>query len=75
MTDFFSFHEITGDEIRKEISKLDGSKATLVGDIPAEMVKSAADIHVSFLTKTISSSIRNGCFPDKLKAAEVTPIV
>ena len=75
VTDFFSFHKITGDEIRKEISKLDGSKATLVGDIPAEMVKSATDIHVSFLTKTISSSIRNGCFPDKLKAAEVTPIV
>ena len=25
VTDFFSFHEITEDEIRKEISKLDGS--------------------------------------------------
>ena len=50
------------------------SKATLVGDIPVEMVKSATDIHVSLLTKMINSSIRNGCFPDKLKAAEVTVI-
>ena len=74
VTDLFSFHEITEDEIRKEISKLDGSKATPVGDIPAEMLKSTTDVHVSLLTKIINSSIRNGCFPDELKAAEVTPI-
>ena len=75
MTDLFSFHEITEDEIRKEISKLDGSKATPVGDIPAEILKSTTDVHVSLLTKIISSSIRNGCFPDELKAAEVTQIL
>ena len=65
VTDFFSFHEITEDEIRK-----DGSKATPVGDIPAEMLKSAIDVHVSLLTKIINSSIRNGCFPYDLKAEE-----
>ena len=74
VTDLFSFHGITEDETRKEISKLDGSKATPVGDIPAEMLKSTIDVHVSLLTKIINSSIRNGCFPDELKAAEVTPI-
>ena len=57
VTDLFSFHEITEDEIRKEISKLDGSKATPVGDIPAEMLKSTTDVHVSHLTKIINSSI------------------
>ena len=30
VTDFFSFYEITEHEIRKKISKLDGSKATPV---------------------------------------------
>ena len=74
MTGLFSFHEKTKDEIRKEISKLDGSKATPVGDIPAEMLKSTVDVHVSLLTKIINLSIQNGCFPDELKAAEVTPI-
>ena len=64
VTDLFSFHEITEDEIRKEISKVDGSKASPVGDIPAEMLKSTIDVHVSLLTKIINSSIRNGCFPD-----------
>ena len=74
VTDLFSFHEITEDEIRKEISKLDGSKATPVGDIPAEMLKSTIDVHVSLLTKIINLCIRNGCFPDEMKAAEATPI-
>ena len=73
MTDLFSFHKITEDEIRKEISKLVGSKATPIDDIPAEMLKSTTDVHASLLTKIIDSSLRNGCFPDQLKAAEVTP--
>ena len=74
VTDLFSFHEITEDETQKEISKLDGSKTTPVGDIPAKMLKSAIDVHVSLPTKTINLSIRNGCFPDEMKAAEVIPI-
>ena len=74
VADLFSLHEISEDEIRKEISKLDGSKATPVGDVPAEMLKSIIDVHVSLLTKIMNSYIRNGCFPDELKAAEVTTI-
>ena len=74
VTDLFPFYEITGVKIRKEISKLDDFKAIPAGDIPAEMLKSTTDVHVFFLTKIINSSIRNGCFPDELKAAEVTPI-
>ena len=38
------------------------------------MLKSSTDVHVSLLTKMINLSIRNGCFPDELKAAEVTAI-
>ena len=76
VTGLFSFHEITEDDFRKEISKLDVSKATPVGDIRrySEMLKSTTHVHVSLLTKIINSSFRNGCFPDELKAAEVTPI-
>ena len=36
------------------------------------MLKSTIDVHVSLLRKIINSSIRNGWFPDELKAAEVT---
>ena len=62
MTDLFSFHEITEDEIRKEVSKLVGSKVTPVGDILAEMLTSTIDIHVSLLTKIINSSIEMDVF-------------
>ena len=41
-----------------------------MGDIPAGMLKSASDI----LTEIINLSLRNGYFPDFLKAAEVSPI-
>ena len=44
------------------------------GDVPAEMLKSTIDVHVSLLTKIINSSIQNGRFPEELKAAEVTLI-
>ena len=74
VADLCSFHEVTEDEIRKETLKLGSSKSNLVGDIPAEMLKSTVDVQVSLLTKITNSSLRNGCFPDKLKAAEVTPI-
>ena len=37
------------------------------------MLKSTIDVHGSLLTKIVNSSIRNGCFPDELEAAEVTP--
>ena len=40
----------------------------------SEMLKSTNDANVSLLTKIVNSSIRNGCFPQELKAAEVTPI-
>ena len=58
VTDLCSLHEITEDEIRKEISKIDGSKVPQVGDIPVEMLKSRIDVHVSLLTKIINSSLR-----------------
>ena len=43
MLDKFSFHEVTEHEVRQEILKLDGTKTTPVGDIPAGMLKSTVD--------------------------------
>ena len=52
-----------------------GTKATPVGDIPADMLKSTTDIHLLFLTKIINYSFENSCFPDKQKLAELSPII
>ena len=56
------------------ILSLDASKATPVGDIPAEVLKSTVDIHLPFITKIINVSFENGRLPDELKLAEVSPI-
>ena len=38
------------------------------------MLKSTIDIHSSILTKINKLPLRNGCFTDDLKAAEVSPV-
>ena len=72
--DNFSFYAASEDEVRQEILRLDGTKSNPVRDIPAGMLKSTIDIHASILIKIINISLINGCFPDDLKAAEVSPI-
>ena len=38
------------------------------------MLKSTFETHLPFITKIINLYFENGCFPDKLKLAEVSPI-
>ena len=52
----------------------DGSKATPVGDIPADMLKVTPDIQPSLIMKIIHLLFENRCFPDDLKLEEVSPI-
>ena len=44
----FSFGFVTKDVVRKEIVNLDGSKATLNGDIFVNILKSTFDIHLLY---------------------------
>ena len=54
--------------------RLDSTKSTLFRNITAGMLKSKIDIHASILTKIINLYLRNSCFLDDLKDAEVSPI-
>ena len=45
--DNFSFHAVSEDEVRREMLRLDGTKSTPDGDIPAGILKSTIDIHAS----------------------------
>ena len=72
VTHLFSFHEILKMRSKKKFPNYIVLKPPQLAIITAEMLKSTIDAHVSLLTKIINSSIRNGYFPDKLKAAEVT---
>ena len=70
----FSFQQVTEEQVRQVTLSIDGSKATPVGDIPADMFNVTLDIHISLITKIINLLFENGCFPDDLKLAEVSPI-
>ena len=66
---------MTEDLAREEImSLLDGSKATPIGIISDDILKSTVDIYLPFITNSINLSIEKGCFPEELKVAEVSPI-
>ena len=70
----FSFQSVPEDLVYEVILNGDGSKSTPVGDIPADMLKSAVDLHLPFLTKIMNYSFGNCCFEDTLKLAVVSTI-
>ena len=52
---------------------LDSSRATLMGDISVDILKSTIDIHLSFITNSINLPIEKGCFPKEIMPGEVSP--
>ena len=70
----FFFKLVAEDLVREEVINLDGSKVTPIADISVDVLKPTADIHLPYITNSISLSIKKGCFPEELKLAEVSPI-
>ena len=71
----FPFQQVTEEHVRQVIlSYFDDSKATAVGDIPADILKVTLDMHLSLIKKITNLSLENGCFPEDLKLAEVSPV-
>ena len=52
-TETIFFHEVIKGIIRKNVSKLDRSKATSVGDIPTEILKSVIDIDAAIVINKV----------------------
>ena len=61
-------------QAREVIINLDSSKATPIGDISVDILKSTTDFHLPFITNSINLSIEKGCFPEERKLAEVSSI-
>ena len=70
----FSFQFVTEYQLKLEIMNLDGSKATPIGDMSVDILKSTEDIHLPFITKSINLSFKIGCLSKELKRAEVSPV-
>ena len=70
----FHFEEINIGEVKKEILKLDKTKASQKTDISTRIIKENIDIFVDFLCASINSAIKTASFPFSLKLADVTPL-
>ena len=73
--DHFSFKEVYISEIEKELRELNSSKVITFGNIPTKILKQSSKICSDTLQKLFNDTLRDGYFPDKLKCADVTPIL
>ena len=67
----FSFKFVREDQVREEIKNLDGFKATPIGDISVDILKSTVDIHLPFITNSINLSIETGYFLKNLSSLKL----
>ena len=68
------FEEVNIGEVKKEILKLDKTKASQKNNIPTKIIKENIHIYVDFLCMSISSAIKSSCFLSSWKLANVTHV-
>ena len=69
----FSFRQVTKEEIKNEIKKLDSSKSTS-GDIPIRFIIDYLPFYIDPLYKSYNHAIISNTCPDLLKLVDVTPV-
>ena len=70
----FTFRLVNYEEVLRELKNLDMSKTTQMEGISTKILKKNLNIFATFLVKDISTCIRKGEFPDKLKTVDITPV-
>ena len=71
----FTFSSVTIEEILSEISSLDSKKPGTFKNIPTKHLKETGGICSDYLLNVWNNEIvKNHCFPDNLKLADITPI-
>ena len=72
--ELFAFTEASVSDIEKELSNLNAKKASTFKNITPKVLKASIESCSEVLTKLFNNMILTSNFPDKLKAAEVSPI-
>ena len=73
-TSLFSFSNISVDDDKKEIRKLDPRKATQNTDIPVIILKQNSDIVGNYICDFFNECVDKAVFPSILKKANITPV-
>ena len=72
--DKFKFQNITSNEMKVEINKLNSKKSCISNDIPAKILKGNSDIVCDYLSSIYNNCKNDYVYPISLKIADVTPI-
>ena len=72
--DLFYFNEVSSNEVKSLMNRIDHRKGPGYDNIPPKLVKEASDEFTVPITSLINESIRLGHFPDGLKMAELAPL-
>ena len=70
----FALFETNPEEISKLIAALNPKKGNRLNDIPTSMIKLSNYIISPFLSEIFNSCMTQGCYPDRLKIAQVIPV-
>ena len=69
----FYFQTLSNDEVEKQLSQLDTSKAFQADVIPPKILEENSDIFSKILTDDLNNSIATAKCPDNLLCADITP--
>ena len=72
--EYFSFRLVSEVEVRDALKNLKNSKGVDYYGLNSDMLKAVKNKIIPLLTRIINSCIDEGCFPDVLKLAVVTPV-
>ena len=68
------FHEVTCEEVERQLNKMKNGKSSGPDGIPTEALKHLGDWGVRQLTKMFSAIMQSGKMPDEWRESSITPI-
>ena len=74
MNEKFNFQDISSNEIKTYIHKIDTTKASIENDFPAKILIGSSEISSDYLSAIYNDSVRDNCYPFLLKRATIIPI-
>ena len=70
----FVFAEISVDQVNEELKAIPANKASGLDSVCTKLIKYGSNAIAAILCKIFNMYLRQGCVPDDLKVARVTPI-
>ena len=71
MNEKFNFRDISSNEIKTYIHKIDTTKASIENDFPAKILIGSSKLSSDYLSAIYNDSVRDNCYPFLLKRVTI----